>query len=74
MSIDKNKITTQDELDEKAPIDQVDERVDAEMKEISGRAKKAVAEGLNNKKLAKRGRKLERQGHEDLEKLNDQID
>lgn len=47
MSIDKNKITTQDELDEPAPIDIVDARVDREMKELEEKAKKDVREGLN---------------------------
>jgi hypothetical protein len=47
MSIDKNKITTQDELDEPAPIDVVDKRVEAEMKELEEKAKKDVREGLN---------------------------
>ena len=46
MSIDKNKITTQDELDEPAPMDQAEQRVEAEMRELEGRAKKEVAEGL----------------------------
>ena len=46
MSIDKNKITTQDELDEPAPMDKADERVEAEMKKLEGQAKKDVAEGL----------------------------
>ena len=46
MSIDKNKITTQDELGEPAPMDQAEKRVEAEMKKIEGRAKKEVAEGL----------------------------
>ena len=46
MSIDKNKITTQDELDEPAPMDQAEQRVEAEMKELEGQAKKEVAEGL----------------------------
>lgn len=47
MSIDKNKITTQDELDEPAPIDEVEKRVEAEMKELEEKAKKDVREGLN---------------------------
>lgn len=47
MSIDKNKITTQDELGEPAPIDQVEKRVEAEMKELERAAKRDVAEGLN---------------------------
>ncbi|HEX5888857.1 MAG TPA: hypothetical protein VFY61_09140 [Pyrinomonadaceae bacterium] len=46
MSIDKNKITTQDELNEPAPMDQADERAKAEMRELERKAKQAVAEGL----------------------------
>ena len=47
MSIDKNKITTQDELNEPAPIDQVEARVKKEMKELEKKAKKDVREGLD---------------------------
>ena len=46
MSIDKNKIKTQDELDEHAPMDQAEQRVEEEMKELEDKAKKDVAEGL----------------------------
>ena len=46
MSIDKNKITTQDELNEPAPMDQADERARAEMERLEREAKKEVAEGL----------------------------
>ncbi len=46
MSIDKNKITTQDELDEPAPMDQAEKRVEAEMRRIEGETKREVAEGL----------------------------
>ena len=46
MSIDKNKIKTQDELNEPAPMDQADQRAEAEMKKLEGQAKKEVAEGL----------------------------
>ena len=46
MSIDKNKITTQDELGEPAPMDKADQRAEAEMKKLEGQAKKEVAEGL----------------------------
>lgn len=47
MSIDKDKITTQDELDEPAPMDVVEERVEKEMKELEEKAKKDVREGLD---------------------------
>ena len=46
MNIDKSKIKTQDELDEPAPIDQVEARVEAEMKQLERSAKRDVAEGL----------------------------
>ena len=48
MSIDKNKITTQDELNEPAPMDQADQRAEAEMKKLEKQAKRDVAEGLRN--------------------------
>lgn len=46
MSIDKDKITTQDDLDETAPMDQAGERAKAEMKKLERQAKQEVAEGL----------------------------
>lgn len=46
MNIDKNKIKTQDEVNEPAPIDQAEQRAKAEMKELEEKAKKDVAEGL----------------------------
>ncbi len=46
MSIDKDKIKTQDELEEPAPMDQAEKRVEAEMRKLEGQAKKEVAEGL----------------------------
>jgi len=52
MHIDKNKVKTQDELNEPAPIDEVEERVEAEMKRLEGSARKDVAEGLQNDEVA----------------------
>jgi hypothetical protein len=46
MNIDKNKIKTQDELEEPAPMDQADKRVEEEMKQLERAAKRDVAEGL----------------------------
>ena len=51
MSIDKNKIKTQDQLNEPAPIDQVEKRVNAEMKELEKKAKKDVREGLQEQQV-----------------------
>ena len=47
MSIDKNKIKTQDELAEPAPMEQAEKRAEAEMKELEEKARRDVAEGLN---------------------------
>ena len=46
MSIDKNKITTQDELNEPAPMDLAEQKVEADMKKLEDETKKEVAEGL----------------------------
>ena len=67
MSIDKNKITTQDELDEPAPIDQVEGRVEAEMKKLEGKAKKNVADGLQDERLSREGERLEQEGEREME-------
>jgi hypothetical protein len=57
MSIDKNKITTQDELDEPAPMDQADKRVEEEMKKLEDQAKRDVAEGLRNQEVGEDDKK-----------------
>lgn len=57
MVIDKNKIKTQDELEEPAPMDQADQRAEAEMKKLEGQAKKDVAEGLRNQDEGERSKK-----------------
>jgi hypothetical protein len=66
MEIDKNNIVTQDELDEPAPIDQVEERVEAEMKVIEGKAKEQVADGLQDEKLKRDAQRLKKEGEVDL--------
>jgi hypothetical protein len=66
MSIDKDKIQTQDELAEPAPIDQVEERVEAEMQRIEGRAKERVAQGLQDKELEREAHELEEEADRKL--------
>lgn len=62
MEIDKDKIVTQEESGEQAPIDQVEERVEAEMKEIEGSAKERVAQGLQDEELEREARQLKDEG------------
>jgi hypothetical protein len=67
MEIDKNKVVTQEEAGEPAPIDQVEARVEAEMKRIEGRAKERVAQGLQDEELEREARELKDEGKRELE-------
>ncbi len=71
MDLDKNKIITQDETGEPAPIDQVEDRVEAEMKRLKGEAKKHVADGLQDEELAREGERLKEEGERELREAND---
>lgn len=70
MEIDKAKIRSQEETDEPAPIDQVEERVEAEMKVLEGQAKEQVAHGLQDKKLEQEAKRLKEEGERELENAN----
>ncbi len=66
MEIDKDKIVTQEESGEPAEIDEVEARVEAEMKRIEGRARESVAHGLQDKELEEEGRRLVEEGEREL--------
>jgi hypothetical protein len=66
MEIDKDKIVTQDDLGEPAPIDQVEDRVEAEMKVIEGKAKENVADGLQDEDLRRDALRLKKEGEREL--------
>lgn len=74
MEIDKDKIVTQDEEPEQAPMDQVEERVEAEMKEIEGRAKERVAQGLQDEQLEREARKQREEGEQELDEARKRQD
>jgi uncharacterized protein YjbJ (UPF0337 family) len=67
MEIDRDKVVTQEELGEPAPIDEVEGRVEAEMKRAEGRAKERVAQGLGDPGLEQEGRELEEEAERELE-------
>jgi uncharacterized protein YjbJ (UPF0337 family) len=71
MEIDKKKIQTQEETGELAPMDQVEERVGAEMKKLEGEAKQQVADGLQNAELAREGERLQKEGERELKEAKD---
>ena len=74
MSIDPDKVTTQEETGEPAPIDEMEARVQAEMKIAEGRAKESVAQGLQDKELEREGRKLQEEGERELEQERQNAD
>ncbi len=67
MEIDKDKVITQEETDEQAPIDEIEGRVEAEMKRAEGRAKERVAQGLQDEELAEEGQRLQQEAESVLE-------
>lgn len=71
MEIDKDKIVTQEEAGEPAPIDQIEERVEAEMKQIEGNAKERVAQGLQDKELEREARELKDEGERELDEAKE---
>ena len=71
MVIDKSKVITQEDLDEPALIDQVEERVEAEMKVIEGKAKEQVAHGLQDEKLEREANRLKEEGERELQSVNE---
>lgn len=71
MEIDKDHIVTQEETGEPAPIDQVEGRVEAEMKKLTGNAKKLVGDGLQDPELAREGERLKEEGEQELNEAKD---
>lgn len=71
MEIDKDKIVTQEETGEPAPIDQIEERVEAEMKEIEGSARVRVAQGLQDKELEREAQELKEEGERELDQAKE---
>ena len=67
MEIDKDKVRTQEDEAEPAPMDQVEERVEAEMKRIEGSAKERVAQGLQDKDLEREARELKNEGEREMD-------
>jgi hypothetical protein len=66
MELDKNKIVTQDETGEPAAIDQVEDRVELEMKKLEGEAKKFVADGFQDDELARKGERMIEEAEREL--------
>lgn len=67
MSEDHNRdFVTQEETGEAAPVDQVEGRVEAEMRRIEGRAREAVGQGLQDEEVERAGRELREEGEREV--------
>ena len=66
MELDKKKFVTQDETGEPAAIDQVEDRVELEMKKLEGEAKKFVADGFQDDELARKGERMIEEAEREL--------
>ena len=63
---------TQKETGEVPPVDQVEERVEAEMKRIEGSAREAVSQGMQNEEREREGRELREEGERELDRQNEE--
>ena len=63
----KDEFVTQEETGEEAAVDEVEGRVEAEMKRIEGRAREAVGQGLQDERAEAEGRQLQEEGERELE-------
>lgn len=67
MAEDRNHdFVTQEETGEEAPVDQVEGRVEAEMRRIEGRAREAVGQGLQDEEVEREGRELREEGEREV--------
>ena len=57
---------TQEETGEAAPVDQVEGRVEAEMKRIQGSAREAAGQGLNDEEVEREGREMREAGEREV--------
>jgi hypothetical protein len=68
MGEDHNRdYVTQEETGEEAPVDQVEGRVEAEMRRIEGSAREAVGQGLQDEDIERAGRELREKGEREVE-------
>ncbi len=72
MGDNSKEFVTQEETGEVAPSEQVEGRVEAEMKRIEGSAREAVGQGILDKEVEREGRKLKEEGERELDEQREQ--
>lgn len=64
---DKLEFVTQEETGEPSPMEEVEGRVEAEMKRIEGNAREAVGQGVGDERIEREGRELREEGQRELD-------
>ena len=69
---DKTQTSNDDTAKDTATVDQVEDRVQAEMKRLEGNAKERAGQGMQNSELEREGRKLKEEGENELSEQESQ--
>lgn len=64
--MEKDRTETQTDAGDTVTIDDVEERVQAEMKEIEGRAKERAGQGMQNEELELEGRQQKEEARQEI--------
>ena len=67
MEEEKAQYVTQEETGEEAAIDEVEGRVESEMKRIEGAARESVGQGIQDEAVEREGRELREEGERELD-------
>lgn len=63
----KRGFVTQEETGELPPVDEVEGRVEAEMKRLQGSARESVGQGIQDERVEREGRELREEGERELD-------
>ena len=69
---EKGDFVTQDETGELPPVDEVEGRVESEMKRIKGSARESVGQGIQDERVEREGRELREEGERELDEQREQ--
>ena len=64
---EKKEYVTQDETGELPPVDEVEGRVEAEMKRLQGSARESVGQAVQDEQVEREGRELREEGERELD-------
>jgi hypothetical protein len=66
MAENEKDFVTQEETGEEAPSEQVEGRIEAEMKRIQGSAREAVGQGIQDEEVERSGREMKEEAEREL--------